>query len=217
MTLFSKNWLNNRWINKYFGTSSNGYYVLVSLLLMVCLQIIDSQNFRFQQDWVQKAEFWRVVTAHWIHFSWQHLLLNSLGLVLIVAIARPAWSIGRWIVYNLLLAIGISMLLTWFNPELTWYVGYSGVLFGVFLLAAIELFKTERIIALLLGLGVCIKVVLEQTGSVAVTTSDFIGVPVIIDAHLYGILLALAITLAFALGNQIYIAITQLKLKNNVK
>jgi rhomboid family GlyGly-CTERM serine protease len=137
--------------------------------------------------------------------------------VLIVAIARPAWSIGRWIVYNLLLAIGISMLLTWFNPELTWYVGYSGVLFGVFLLAAIELFKTERIIALLLGLGVCIKVVLEQTGSVAVTTSDFIGVPVIIDAHLYGILLALAITLAFALGNQIYIAITQLKLKNNVK
>jgi rhomboid family GlyGly-CTERM serine protease len=217
MTLFSKNWLNNNLINKYFGTSSNGYYVLVSLLLMGFLQIIDSQNFRFQQDWVQKAEFWRVVTAHWTHFSWQHLLLNSLGLVLIVAIARPAWSIGRWIVYNLLLAIGISMLLTWFNPELNWYVGYSGVLFGVFLLAAIELFKTERIIALLLGLGVCIKVVLEQTSSATVTTSDFIGVPVIIDAHLYGILLALAITLAFALGNQIYIAVTQLKLKNNVK
>jgi rhomboid family GlyGly-CTERM serine protease len=217
MTLFSKNWLNNNLINKYFGTSSNGYYVLVSLLLMVFLQIIDSQYFRFQQDWVQKAEFWRVVTAHWIHFSWQHLLLNSLGLVLIVAIARPTWSIGRWIVYNLLLAIGISMLLTWFNPELNWYVGYSGVLFGVFLLAAIELFKTERIIALLLGLGVCIKVVLEQTSSATVTTSDFIGVPVIIDAHLYGILLALAITLAFALGNQIYIAVTQLKLKNNVK
>jgi|TARA_B110000211_G_C13927751_1_gene485767 rhomboid family GlyGly-CTERM serine protease len=217
MTLFSKNWLNNNLINKYFGTSSNGYYVLVSLLLMVFLQIIDSQYFRFQQDWVQKAEFWRVVTAHWIHFSWQHLLLNSLGLVLIVAIARPTWSIGRWIVYNLLLAIGISMLLTWFNPELNWYVGYSGVLFGVFLLAAIELFKTERIIALLLGLGVCIKVVLEQTSSATVTTSDFIGVPVIIDAHLYGILLALAITLAFALGNQVYIAVTQLKLKNNVK
>ena len=217
MTLFSKNWLNNSGINKYFGTSSNGYYVLVSLLLMVCLQIIDSQNFRFQQDWFQKAEFWRVVTAHWIHFNWQHLLLNSLGLVLIVAIARPAWSIGRWIVYNLLLAIGISMLLTWCNPELNWYVGCSGVLFGVFLLAAIELFKTERIIALLLGLGVCIKVVLEQISSVTVTTSDFIGVPVIIDAHLYGILLALAITLAFTLGNQIYIAVTQFKLKNNVK
>jgi rhomboid family GlyGly-CTERM serine protease len=213
MTSFNKDLLNNNWINKYIGASASWWYVVASLLLMVCLQIIDSQNFRFQQDWVQKAEFWRIITAHWIHFNWQHLLLNGVGLVLCVAIVRPAWSIGRWIVYNLLLAIGISMLLTWFNPELDWYVGYSGVLFGVFLLAAIDLYKTERVIALLLGMGVCSKVVLEQTSSVTVTTSDFIGVPVIIDGHLYGVLLALA----FALGNQVYIIVTQSKLKNNVK
>jgi rhomboid family GlyGly-CTERM serine protease len=213
MTSFNKDLLNNNWINKYIGASASWWYVVASLLLMVCLQIIDSQNFRFQQDWVQKAEFWRIITAHWIHFNWQHLLLNGVGLVLCVAIVRPAWSIGRWIVYNLLLAIGISMLLTWFNPELDWYVGYSGVLFGVFLLAAIDLYKTERVIALLLGMGVCSKVVLEQTSSVTVTTSDFIGVPVIIDVHLYGVLLALA----FALGNQVYIIVTQSKLKNNVK
>jgi rhomboid family GlyGly-CTERM serine protease len=167
---------------------------------MVGLQLVDSQIFRFQQDWVQQAEFWRVISAHWIHFNWQHLLLNGLGLVLCVAIARPVWSIGRWIVYNLLLAIGISILFTWLNPELDWYVGYSGVLFGVLLLAATELFKTERVIALLLGIGICSKVALEQTSSVTVTTSDFIGVPVIIDAHLYGVLLAVAI----ALANQVY-------------
>ena len=197
-------WFNNRWVNQYFGASTSLWYVVVSLLVMVCLQIIDSQTFRFQQDWVQQAEFWRVITAHWIHFNWLHLLLNGLGLVLCVAIARPTWSIGRWIVYNLLLAIGISLLFTWLNPELDWYVGYSGVLFGVFLLAAIELFKTERIIASLLCIGVCSKVALEQTSSVTVTASDFIGVPVIIDAHLYGLLLAVAIALVFALGNQVY-------------
>ncbi|MFT5597895.1 MAG: rhomboid family GlyGly-CTERM serine protease [Urechidicola sp.] len=194
-SLFKKNL-----ISHYLGASSSWLFVVASLIVMVSLQIIDSQSFRFQQDWIQKAEFWRVITAHWIHFNWQHLLLNGLGLVLCVAIARPAWSIGRWIVYNLLLAIGISMLFTWLNPELDWYVGYSGVLFGVFLLAAIDLYKTEQVIALLLGIGVCSKVVLEQTSSVAVTTSDFIGVPVIIDAHLYGVLLALIM----ALGSQVY-------------
>jgi rhomboid family GlyGly-CTERM serine protease len=194
-TLLKKNW-----INQYLGCSTSVWYVVASLLVMVCLQIIDSQIFRFQQDWVQKSEFWRVITAHWIHFNWQHLGLNCLGLVLCVAIARPAWSIGRWIVYNILLAIGISLLFTWLNPELDWYVGYSGVLFGVILLAAIELFKTERIIALLLGIGVCSKVALEQTSLVTVTTSEFIGLPVIIDAHLYGVLLAVVI----ALGNQVY-------------
>ena len=36
------------------------------------------------------------------------------------------------------------------------------------------------------------------------TTSDIIGVPVIIDAHLYGLLLAAAIALVLALGKQIF-------------
>ncbi|MFT5226115.1 MAG: rhomboid family GlyGly-CTERM serine protease [Polaribacter sp.] len=187
--------INNNTVDEHIGASTSWLFVGVSLLVMVCLQLVDSQIFRFQQDWVQQAEFWRVISAHWIHFNWQHLLLNGLGLLLCVAIARPVWSIGRWIVYNLLLAIGISMLFTWLNPELVWYVGYSGVLFGVLLLAAIDLFKTERVIALLLGIGVCSKVALEQTSSLTVTTNDFIGVPVIIDAHLYGLLLAVAIAL----------------------
>ena len=200
MTLFNNNVSNRHWIKQYFGGSANCWFIAASLLVMTLMQVIDSHIFRFQQDWIQQAEFWRVITAHWIHFNWQHLLLNGIGLVLCVAIARPVWSVRRWIVYNGLLAIGISLLFTWLNPELDWYVGYSGVLFGVFLLAAIELFKTERIIALLLGIGICSKVALEQTSSLTVTTSDFIGVPVIIDAHLYGLLLALVI----AVGNQLY-------------
>jgi len=204
MILSNKTLSNNCAINQYFGVSASWWYVLVSLLIMVCLQVVDSQVFRFQHDWIEQSEFWRVVTGHWIHFNWQHLLLNGLGLVLCVGIARPTWSIGRWTVYNLLLAIGISMLFTWFNPELGWYVGYSGVLFGVFLLSAFELFKTERIMALLLGLGVCSKVALEQMSPMTVTSSDIIGVPVIIDAHLYGLVLAAAIALIFALGKQVH-------------
>jgi rhomboid family GlyGly-CTERM serine protease len=204
-SLTNNNEFNNRWIKRYFGAETSFWFMVASLLVMVCLQIFGSQNFRFQQDWFQQAEFWRIITAHWIHFNWQHLLLNGLGLVLCVAIARPTWSMNRWIVYNILLAVGISMLFTWLNPELDWYVGYSGVLFGVFLLAAIELFKTERVIALLLGIGVCIKVILEQNSSVTVTSSEFIGVPVIIDAHLYGLLLAVVM----ALSNQVYTIIKQ--------
>ena len=180
---------------------------------MAGLQLLGTQNFRYQQDWVQQMEPWRVVTAHWVHFNWQHLALNGLGLILCVAIAKPGWSIPRWVVYNLMLATGISILFTWFNPELGWYVGYSGVLFGFYILAAIELFKSERLIALLLGIGVCSKIVLEQTSDATVTSSDLIGVPVIIDAHLYGLLLALAI----ALGNQAYTIVKQSKSNNKMK
>jgi rhomboid family GlyGly-CTERM serine protease len=193
--------------------SASWEFVVASLIVMTGLQLLDIQIFRFQQDWIQQLEPWRLITAHWVHFNWQHLALNGLGLVLCVAIARPVWSKRRWGVYNLLLAFGISILFSSLNPELDWYVGYSGVLFGLFLLAAIELYKTERMIALLLGMGVCSKVGLEQISDATVTSGDLIGVPVIIDAHLYGLLLALVI----AIGNQIYSIAKPSKLNNNVK
>lgn len=185
-------------VNKNFSQSWG--FVIASLTVMAGLQLFDVHHLRFQQSWFSQSEFWRVITGHWVHFNWRHLALNGLGLVLCVAIARPAWPITRWVMYHLMLATGISVLFTLFNPELDWYVGYSGVLFGILLLTAIDLYRTEKLVALLLGIGVCSKVVLEQTSGMPVTTHELSSVPVVIDAHLYGLLSALLI----ALGNQVY-------------
>ena len=51
-------------------------------------------------------------------------------------------------------------------------------------------------IALLLGAAISIKVILEQSSDLKITTSELIGTPVIIDAHLYGLLLGISIALA---------------------
>ena len=163
---------------------------------MVVFQLLDIQVLRYQQNWWGEAEFWRSITAHWVHANWLHLLLNAGGLILCMTIASPKWSWLRWTGYNLYLAIGISALFTLRNPELRWYVGYSGVLFGIYLLAAVDLYARDRLIALLLGGAIVTKVVLEQTSDIRITTGDMIGVPVIIDAHLYGLLLGLSIALA---------------------
>jgi len=113
-----------------------------------------------------------------------------------MTIVSPTWSISRWVAYHLYLALGISTLFTLRNPELGWYVGYSGVLFGIYLLAAINLYPRDKTIALLLGAAIVIKVVLEQSTDITITSGDLIGIPVIIDAHLYGLLLGLSIALA---------------------
>jgi len=94
------------------------------------------------------------------------------------------------------LAIGISTLFTLRNPELDWYVGYSGILFGIYLLAADDLYRRNRTIALLLGTAIVIKVVLEQFSDIRIGSGDLIGIPVIIDAHLYGLLLGLSVAIA---------------------
>ena len=165
------------------------------LAIMASLQLLDIRILRYQQNWWGDAEFWRSITAHWVHANWPHFLLNASGLILCMSIASPKWSCWRWAGYNLCLAVGISALFTLLNPELHWYVGYSGVLFGIYFLAAVDLFVRDKIIALLLGGAIVIKVVLEQTSDIRITTGDMIGVPVIIDAHLYGLLLGLSIAL----------------------
>jgi len=166
------------------------------LVIMAIFQLLDIRDFRYQPDWWTESEYWRGFTAHWVHANWQHLVLNATGLILCMTIASPKWPVWRWVVYNMYLAIGISTLFTLRNPELHWYVGYSGILFGIYLLAAVDLYRRNRTIALLLGAAIVIKVVLEQFSDIRIGSGDLIGIPVIIDAHLYGLLLGLSIALA---------------------
>ncbi len=182
----------------YFNrTSIPGWiFIAVMLAIMAIFQLLDIRDLRYQPNWWIEAEYWRSFTAHWVHANWQHFLLNATGLMLCMTIASPNWPVWRWVVYNMYLAIGISTLFTLRNPELHWYVGYSGILFGIYLLAADDLYRRNRAIALLLVAAIVIKVVLEQFSDIRIGGGDLIGIPVIIDAHLYGLLLGLSIALA---------------------
>jgi len=178
------------------GTQSGWLFVAAMIALMIILQLFDIHAFRYQYDWFTAGEYWRLLSAHWIHVNWIHLALNGAGLLLCMAIATPRWKIREWIVYNLIIALGISILFSLRNPHLSWYAGYSGVLFGMYFLSAVDLYRREKLIALLLGAAISIKVILEQSSDLKITTSDLIGTPVVIDAHLYGLLLGISIALA---------------------
>ena len=182
----------------YFNSRSipGWKFIAAMLAIMTVFQFLDIRDLRYQTNWWAAGEYWRGYTAHWVHANWWHFLLNAAGMILCMTLASPTWSIRRWVAYHLYLALGISILFTLLNPELRWYVGYSGVLFGIYLLAAIDLYSRDKTIALLLGVAIVIKVVLEQSGDITVTSGKLIGIPVIIDAHLYGLLLGLSIALA---------------------
>lgn len=171
------------------------YFVAAMLLVMIVFQLIESPNLRYQYNWQESHEWWRLLTAHWVHVNWIHFLLNAAGILLCLSITSPRWTVMRWFVYQVILAFGISVLFSLFNPTLNWYVGYSGVLYGIFILAAFDLYRRDKLISILLSAAILIKITIEQTGDINLTTSDIIGSPVIVDAHLYGVLLAMAILL----------------------
>ena len=177
------------------NTGPGWLFCSIILIVMGLLQLFDFDTLRYQENWLSQGEYWRIVSGHWIHVNWPHLLLNALGLMLCMGIASPVWSIKWWVTYNFLLALGISLLFTLLNPELEWYAGYSGVLYGIFLLAAFDLYERDKLIAVILAIAIISKILLEQIGSINVTSSKFIGTLVVTDAHYYGVLLAILIAL----------------------
>ena len=130
--------------------------------------------------------------------GWIHLLLNAVGLVICVSLTTPGWSLKRWLLTSIGMGIGISLLVMLNNPEIDDYAGHSGILFGLYILGGISLFSRDRLIAVLIIAAIVIKILIEQFSSIDFTTGDLIGARVIVDAHLYGLLMAIAIALVWS-------------------
>jgi rhomboid family GlyGly-CTERM serine protease len=164
---------------------------------MTLLQLIGPEYFRYQQDLAQNGQIWRYISAHWVHVGWLHLLLNGVGLMICVSLTSPGWSPARWLLCCVIMALGISFLLTVFNPEVRDYAGLSGVLFGLYMLGAFSLYARDRLIAVLIIAAIVIKVLMEQFKFYDFNSGELIGARVIVDAHLYGLLMAIAIALVW--------------------
>jgi rhomboid family GlyGly-CTERM serine protease len=181
-----------------FLQSSDWRFVAIMIPFMTLLQAIGPEYFRYQQDLVAQGQLWRFISAHWVHVGWMHLLLNGLGLAICVSLTTPGWSPARWLLCCVIMAIGISTLLALYNPDVIDYAGLSGVLFGLYMLTALSLYSRDRLIAVLIIAAIVIKVLMEQFSFYDFNSGDLIGARVIVDAHLYGLLMAIAIALAWA-------------------
>jgi len=170
---------------------------VVSLILfMSIIQFIGPEPFRFETRLITDLELWRVFSGHWVHANWIHYFLNMAGFILCLALTGVNWNIWQWVWRILLLSLGISLGFYVLHPEVSWYVGFSGVLFGLYVLTAYASLKDQFVMSSILLLFIGVKIILEQYSSVNVTTGDLIGVPVMVDAHLYGVLMAVLLVLA---------------------
>jgi rhomboid family GlyGly-CTERM serine protease len=141
---------------------------------------------RYDRSAVLAGEWGRLFTAHLVHGSILHWALNMAGLGLAMAIFPDDLTVRRLAVILPPLALAVAGGLLLLNPEVYWYVGFSGVLHGVLMLGVVrDLLGGSRLHVITLA-ALCAKLVYEQTAGPAVATVAMIGLPVIVDAHLYG-------------------------------
>ncbi len=163
------------------------------------------QTLRYQKDLFSLGQPWRLLSGHLLHLGWQHLLMNLLGLVLMVSIfmERP---LSRWWLESLVCALGVSMGLYLFSPNIYWYVGLSGVLHGLFIAAIVDCWSQQpRLYSLLLALLIG-KLIFEQVVGGGVLSEGFIRGNIIVDAHLYGAISGLVYALLLKIRAKTYIS-----------
>jgi len=159
-------------------------------VLAVLLQVFDFEiPLRYgRSEILESAQWWRVLTGNLVHLGYSHLLLNLSGLALISLLVGHALSVRQWVFIGLCSMLGVGFGLLTFNPELSWYVGLSGALYGLLLAGAIAEFNNQKLFACALGAITVGKIVWEQLFGAADTSEKLTGGTVIVDAHLYGML-----------------------------
>ena len=182
--------------------------VILWVLLMMVLQFIGPDVLRYQTRAIHEGEVWRILSGHWVHANWIHFVLNMAGFFICRGLTGVSWTMAGWSWRIMTLGLGISLLFLLLNPNIGWYVGFSGVLFGLYVMSAVDAINRFRFISVTLLLLITAKMTIDLTSSGKMTSSELIGVPVLIESHLYGVVMALAI-----MGSQVLYRI--LFLKNN--
>jgi len=127
------------------------------------------------------GEWWRFVTGHLVHLTWQHYLLDLLALGMVVALCSMNRERFTALLTVVLLSAGVvSLMLALFQPVQV-YGGLSGITVGLVVFAATGMCsRTDWLPGASILMLVALKVVSEWHG---VSAS---GVPPVWQAHCAG-------------------------------
>src|SRR5262245_54922878 len=130
-----------------------------------------------------QGEWWRAVTAHFVHIDAEHAFLNGLGLLLMWALFARDYSPLRWLSIYLAASLAISAGLWFLDPQVPWYRGASGALHGVMAAGTLAHLRRRDLDAWILAAFIIGKLSYEQYAG-AMPFQD--AGSTVVDAHLYG-------------------------------
>ena len=143
------------------------------------------QLLSYDREALRHFQWWRLATAHLVHLSWRHALLNCAGLAVLWALFAREFTPRRWLWILALAALSIDLGLWFLHPMVLWYLGASGVLHGAWSAGACAAYRRGDGMGAVIMLLLVIKLVYEQQSGLSVFEGDL---PLVPAAHLLGAL-----------------------------
>ena len=159
---------------------------LLVILIAVIAFLFESNLFHYQRNLFESGELWRVFTSHFLHTNFNHFILNISAVALLWALHGQFYSFINYLVVFIFSAITTTLGVHFYSPEITQYVGLSGVLHGIFIWGALKDIENKDKTGYLLLVGIIGKVLYEQVVGPSKDIAELISATVAIDAHLWG-------------------------------
>ena len=170
--------------------------VIAILVVVLYCAPLSVERFAFIPSLAAEGQWWRTVTGHFVHLSFEHFLWDSLTFVGLAVVLELRWpGRFRW-------CLGLSsILIPWvvhaFDPGLYLYAGLSGLDCALFALLATSLLKTgwavfsgaRNGVFVLLLLSLLAKVAFETMTHTTLLVSSDANFEVVPIAHMTGGLL----------------------------
>jgi rhomboid family GlyGly-CTERM serine protease len=168
---------------------------LVVALLLCILFILPNpflSGLLYERDALDAGQLWRLISGQFIHLTLTHLILNIAGVVLIWLLFAEHTAGYRYLWLLPLLALGSSTGMWLFAPQIAYYVGFSGVLYGLFTWGALQDVMQRQPFARVLLMVIFAKASYEFIFS-PIQFTPISANPLATAAHFFGVLSALLI------------------------
>ena len=162
-------------------------------LILVIGQWFQSDLY-FNRSDINQGQWWKTLSGNFTHSNIPHLLLNLSGLWLLGMLFIDSLSSKSFIFSSAFLTATVGLGLYFFTPELTGYYGFSGVLYGLYFVAAVcAILENDLFTGISVALLISGKVMWDYITGCNQASAGLIGIPVANDAHLYGFIGAIII------------------------
>lgn len=167
------------------------HWLLPGLLVIVLLGLQAGGDtariaLRYDREMIAGGDIFRLLTGHFVHLGWAHLLLNIFGLLLVWFLVGRSHQWWRWLA---IIAASVAFIDVgfWYRmPQLDWYVGLSGALHGVLAAGVVGLWSSQRAETLILTVALVSKLMYESVIGPLPGSENTAGGNVITEAHLFG-------------------------------
>ena len=171
-------------------------YIILFLVMGVMMQNFQ-ETLVFSQEKISSGEVWRIWSGQFVHINYLHLLLNGLGFGILIFLYQHSISTTQLFVQIVYLASCIGLSLYFFSPKIQLYAGFSGILYGLFIIAAIQAhIGKDYLLSYPVFLIITGKIIWDKLDN---TDINFINITVADNAHIYGYLSALIFGFIIAL------------------